>query len=559
MSVGSLELLGATTARVARLDSGRLGILQVLAECHLPVNIETIRALLVPEPYSALAELDSGLGQLQEQGLLAIDQRIDKRYTLPPLVRDAVRDGFTAEDRLRLRDLLRQHFETLPAVDYGKVVCLDDLASAIELYHALIGLHRYDDAFMVFRSRLSDATLFRLNAIRERVQLLELLIPDGVGAVPRLSSARDQVWVMNNLAMAVELRGRPGSAAPLFQLAAEISMHAGDYRMQATSLNNLAYCLRLTGSLRASVVSARTALALSHVTHDLHQEGVSQCNLGIVATTCGDLTEADKAMWRAAEICQDRSTQQCEGYLSAYLAELSMYRDDPVTARTLADRAWELAAAQSIEVDFIRAARLQGLISLALGELEVAAERFDHALTRLASCELVEEQLLTLVAMARLLRRLHQPQQAWSLLSELWKMADQGPYPLIRTDALNLQAGLAREVGNHDEAVTAAGRAYALAWSDGPPFAYYWGLQEARRLLLELGSPEPELTASASRGYQQDSFSVSKWLQQQTTAIISYPIECGRADACVVATSTARWPVASNARGINKESRKPGR
>jgi tetratricopeptide (TPR) repeat protein len=515
MSVVSSDLLGAATARVARLNRGRRRILQLLAVCHLPVNIETIRALLVPEPYSALAELDSDLGHLQGQGLLAIEHRIDKRYTLPPLVRDAVGDSLTAENRLRICDLLRRHLETLPAVDYGKVVCLDDLASAVELYHALIGLHRYEDAFMVFRSRLSDATLYRLNAIRERVRLLELLIPDGAGTVPRLSSARDQVWVLNNLAMAVELRGRPGSAAPLFQLAAEVSMRAGDHRMQAASLNNLAYCLRLTGRLRASVVSARTALALSSVTHDLHQEGVSQCNLGIVATTCGDLTEAEKAMWRAAEICQERSTQQCEGFLSAYLAELSMYRNDLATARTLADRAWELAAAQSIEVDFIRAARLQGLISLSIGELEVAAERFDHALTRLASCELVEEQLLTLVAMARLLRRLHQPQQAWSLLSELWEMADQGPYPLIRTDALNLQAGLAREVGDHDEAVVSAGRAYALAWSDGPPFAYYWGLQEARRLLLELGSPEPELASygrsphdSASRGYRQDRGSV---------------------------------------------------
>jgi hypothetical protein len=32
-----------------------------------------------------------------------------------------------------------------------------------------------------------------------------------------------------------------------------------------------------------------------------------------------------------------------------------------------------------------------------------------------------------------------------------------------------------------------------LAWCDGPPFAYHWGLEAARKYLAELGAPEPPM------------------------------------------------------------------
>ena len=63
---------------------------------------------------------------------------------------------------------------------------MEDLTAAIELYNTLIGLGRYDDAYVVFRDRLDDATLYRLSASRLRVELLEVLFPDGPSQPPRL-------------------------------------------------------------------------------------------------------------------------------------------------------------------------------------------------------------------------------------------------------------------------------------------------------------------------------------------------------------------------------------
>ena len=80
---------------------------------------------------------------------------------------------------------------------------------------------------------------------------------------------------------------------------------------------------------------------------------------------------------------------------------------------------------------------------------------------------------------------------ARELLDDVWEAAERGPYPLFHADALNVLARIERDAGNHDKAIEAATDAYRKAWCDGPPFAYHWGLEAARKLLKELGAPEP--------------------------------------------------------------------
>jgi hypothetical protein len=46
---------------------------------------------------------------------------------------------------------------------------------------------------------------------------------------------------------------------------------------------------------------------------------------------------------------------------------------------------------------------------------------------------------------------------------------------------------------NVPAAIAAATAAYRLAWCDGPPFAYDYGLRTARAHLQTLGAPEPEM------------------------------------------------------------------
>jgi ATP/maltotriose-dependent transcriptional regulator MalT len=96
-------------------------------------------------------------------------------------------------------------------------------------------------------------------------------------------------------------------------------------------------------------------------------------------------------------------------------------------------------------------------------------------------------------ALAELRRRQGDLRAARELLDDVWEAAESCPYPLIYADACNILAQMERDAGNQAEAVEAATRAYRLAWCDGPPFAYHWGLEKARKQLRELGAAEPEM------------------------------------------------------------------
>jgi hypothetical protein len=183
-----------------------------------------------------------------------------------------------------------------------------------------------------------------------------------------------------------------------------------------------------------------------------------------------------------------------EGVGYGGIAQLALRGRNLSTARDLANLAWELAIHPHSEKDLICAARLQGEIALGLGDSTLAHERLTHALTHSRLINFVEEELPTLVALAEWHLRNDEFADARELLDQVWAPAARGPYPLWHADARNVLAQLERDLGHRDAAVEAATAAYRLAWCDGPPYAYHYGLTNARRHLQELGVPEPPLS-----------------------------------------------------------------
>jgi len=287
------------------------------------------------------------------------------------------------------------------------------------------------------------------------------------------------------------------------------------------------------------------------------------------------------ALERSLRLRQQQGHQQGVGLRSAFLAEVALWSGDAAGARTRADRAWELAAVERLEADFIRAARLQGTAAVRSLTVRVepssrrdnrpldaasqatanfAHERLHHALTRARACQLVEEELPTLIALAELhwllahvdesLRDSHSAlgetglradppnvvgsptgrrppagptstplhltpaehlDQARRLLDDVWDRAVRGPYPTFHADALNLLAQIERTAADPsrmglqtrpsqpgkadvlERAKSAALSAYEKSWLQGPPFAYAFGLYQARQHLAALGAPPPTL------------------------------------------------------------------
>lgn len=120
-------------------------------------------------------------------------------------------------------------------------------------------------------------------------------------------------------------------------------------------------------------------------------------------------------------------------------------------------------------------------------------EFLHDAIIRTREINLIREELPSLIALAELRRRQDQLTEARELLDDVWEAAERGPYPLFHADALNVLAQLERDAGNTAKAIEAATQAFRLAWCDGPPYAYHWGLEAARKHLRELGAPEPEM------------------------------------------------------------------
>ncbi|HEY9283949.1 MAG TPA: DUF4062 domain-containing protein [Pyrinomonadaceae bacterium] len=479
------------------LDDKAQQVLRTVAAFRMPARYDTLAALLIGEgkPCADERELDGVLTELEDRGLVGWDKRAN-RYDLHPLVRGVVWSCLGDDDRRGVYTSLHAHFEAVPMIDdYLEVNSLEDLTPAIELYNTLIGLEHYDDAYKVFSDRLDKATLYRLSASRERVELLEMLFPDGLEQLPHLNNQADQAYTLNALAQGYQLSGQPGRAAALFRRHNTIrSVTKDDYNL-SIGLYNLSYALRLSGALCESESAARRALVITREQNDHFQEAVSLYWLGLTLTARGFVNESGFALQRALRIRIRQSNSTGEGVVNSYLAQRELWLGEFVGALSFANRAWELAHVQSNERDFIRAARAQGEAALGLNNLATADERLHHALTRARKVNHAEDELPALVALAELRRRQGDGKAARELLNDVWEASERGPYPLVHANARNVLARIERDAGNEAAAVEAATKAYGLAWCDGLPFAYHWGLERARRHLRELGAGEPEMPA----------------------------------------------------------------
>jgi tetratricopeptide (TPR) repeat protein len=470
-------------------------VLQTIAAFRMPTGYDTVAAVLVGE-HKACAndpQLDAVLSALEDRGLVGWDKRAN-RYDLHPIVRGVLWSGLGDDARHGVYMSLHAHFEAVPKIDdYLKVNSLEELTPAIEFYNTLIGLGRYDDAGSFFYDRLDEATLYRLSASRQRVELLEMLFPDGLNQLPRRSSPGLQASTLNMLAIGYQISGQPGGATALYRRHNTIRLATKDDESLSTGLLNLSETLRLSGALCESESAVRRALMIKREQDDHFGEAVSLRFLGLTLAVRGLANEAGAALQRSLSLFRAQSNNQSEGFTNSYLTQRALWLGEFASALSFANRAWDLAHVRSYEHDFIRAARLQGAAALGSNDLATADERLHHALTRARNVNNVEEELVALVPLAELRWRQGEAKAARELLDDVWESAERGPYPLIHADALNVLAQVERDEGNRDSAIEAATKAYRLAWCDGPPYAYHWGLEKAKQHLKELGAPEPEM------------------------------------------------------------------
>src|SRR5205807_201474 len=98
------------------------------------------------------------------------------------------------------------------------------------------------------------------NATRQLAELLEMLFPEGLDQLPRLSNPRDQSFVLNGLALS--LKDQPERAASVYRRSIDIDEKEGDQINVCIGLGNLSGVLHFSGALHESEVAARQALLI---------------------------------------------------------------------------------------------------------------------------------------------------------------------------------------------------------------------------------------------------------------------------------------------------------
>ena len=159
--------------------------------------------------------------------------------------------------------------------------------------------------------------------------------------------------------------------------------------------------------------------------------------------------------------------------------------------------AYRKMGAWKVERDIVQAEWLLGAAWVALAEnrdktaLTEAERHLTDALTRCHRINLVEFESDILLAWARWYHVRDDVAQARRYADDALAIADRCEYRLKQADIHNFLARLDLESNQRDPAGAHAQTAYDRAWCDGPPHCYKPALDQARRLLTQLGLQPP--------------------------------------------------------------------
>lgn len=478
------------------LDEKTSRVLHVIAAFRITARYDTLAAILNGKGklFRSDSEFENALRDLENRGLIGWDKYVS-RFDLHPIVRSVVWSGLGYDAKQGVYTDLRGHFEALPTIDNDEIKNFDDLTPTFELYNTLIGLERYDEAWFIFSGRLRAITYNRFCVSLRRVELLEMLFPDGLDSYPRLSYQSARAGALHELALSYDEIGSPGEAIHFFHRFNEIHLAAKNDKQLSQGLSELSGALADTGRLLAAETAARRALVIARRLEDALLESLPLQSLGIVLGQEGFVVESQSSLMRALGILEEKWEPMGVISINCSLSSMALCSGNCVAAQLYANLAWELANVLKYEPYLIGAAISQGEAGVKAGPdfYATADERLHFALSGARAGNWVREELAALIALAELRVWKEDRKAARELLDDVWEYAKWAPYPLLHADALNVLAQIEQDGGNTKDAIEAATKAYELAWCDGPPYAYHWGLIKAQKHLEELGAPLPDM------------------------------------------------------------------
>jgi len=230
-------------------------------------------------------------------------------------------------------------------------------------------------------------------------------------------------------------------------------------------------------------------------------EAVGHAELGRLLAYKAAFSESETQLDAAGRWLKEQGTPQGECVLQSYRGLRSIIMGDAQTASVVARRAlelWDKTARERfpherdrVRVEWLLGWALTGLAGERPGDaarlLSEAGQHLTEALTRCRNINMVDYEPDILVAWARWHYAKGDAVRARQAAAEALYVTDRCEYRLVQADIHNFLARLAVDAGDKDAARKEAEIAKERAWCDGPPHCYKPALDEAERLLKEIG------------------------------------------------------------------------
>lgn len=435
-----------------------------------------------PELKAAPMALPATLRDLQRRGLLQVGEGAEPHFDLHPVVRGVVSTGLGVEDTTRLGQRVIDHFSQRAHSPYEQAETLQEIEGGFHIVRMLLRMGRFQEAWGAWNGGLADAAVFNLLAWKEILALLKPFFPAGWLQPPQgIDEATSSVlmsWV------AITLNNQEGlreQAVQLYGATLRLDATRQDLSGLWTGLSNLASGLMRTNRLANVATCGELALRVAEASDNAEQLFRAKLDAFTHAAIVGDWPRAD-ALWASLDgLGRDWNRRIYRPGTADYWQALSFWWQCRSPAEPLA-KAEQLLRAANARAELRNALDLRGEWHLAEGDAVAAVAAFDES-ARLERAsgrnDLATESWL---ALARL--QAGQLADPRAEAERLRSAGSQAHYPLAR---------LWQAAGDLAQARAQALQYYRWAWSDGEPYVWRFDLERARKLLVEIGEPVPDL------------------------------------------------------------------
>jgi tetratricopeptide (TPR) repeat protein len=428
------------------------------------------------ERRAAISAFDTALSDLEDRGLLQWDQH-SNQYDLHPVVRGYAFDQLEESDREYTFGRIRNHFESLPSEDFEAATELSGLRNTIQIYRALIGSSQLDLAASFFNTRLTKSLLFSVASYPTVVELLNPMFHSGTGHPPTLSKVDDQIYIISALDVALHRTGKDSEASKLIITRIELGLKSENLEAITIGLNNYSTYFWSLGHLAASFRTLELAYQVNKVSKDRDD---------LTALYLREMEYASETgQWKQAYEFYKKFTSRPTppwglyrvGSVESSLCLLKFWQG------TLGDQELRQALGIATQANNLWAQKqiqeLRAEVALRKGKLNEAVEAIDLALEIGSKTGIPDARPKR--SLARVLALQGRHDEAREMVEEAglensWQSAE-----------------VYLEIGDLEKARESALGAYKKAWADGPPYIFWWDLENSKRILARLGVPEPEL------------------------------------------------------------------